>query len=83
MELEPSGKKTKSNHQVTEVIKKLKNKSPGNDEIAIELYKYGGKELHAKITMLIENIYTEERIVENLVEAVIMPSAQKGFKTKM
>jgi hypothetical protein len=56
-------------------IEKLKsNKSPGIDQIPVELIKEGGRTIHGEIHKLIISIYNKEELPEEWKESIIVPT---------
>lgn len=67
--------------EVEKVIEHLKNgKSAGEDEIAAELIKYAGNDMHREIYNLLSCIWETERMPEKWKEAVLIPIYKKGEK---
>jgi len=67
-----------TDEEISTVIKGLKNnKSPGEDRLGAELYKYGGEELINKIGKLIRKIWKTEEIPKEWQLAIIYPICKK------
>jgi len=63
-------------------IEKLKShKSPGIDQIPVELIKAGGKTFRCEINKLIISIWNKEELPEEWKESIIVPIYKKGDKT--
>jgi hypothetical protein len=63
-------------------IGKLKShKSPGIDQIPVELIKAGGRIIRSEIHKLIISIWNKEELPEEWKESVIVPIYKKGDKT--
>lgn len=45
-----------------EVVKNLENKTPGNDKLVVELFKYGGGVLMRKLYILLRSIWLTEKM---------------------
>jgi hypothetical protein len=56
-------------------------KSPGNDQIPVELIKAGGKTLYSEIHTLICSIWNEEELPQQWKESIIVLIYKKGDKT--
>jgi hypothetical protein len=64
------------------VIKKRKrNKSPGIDQIPVELIKSGGRIFRSEIHKLNNSIRNKEELPEDWKELIIVRSFRKGDKT--
>lgn len=60
-------------------IQNLKNnKSPGEDNLQAELFKYGGEEIQNKLYELISKIWEEERMPDEWKRGMICPLFKKG-----
>jgi len=57
------------------------HKSPGIDQIPVELIKAGGRTIHYKIHILIISIWNKEELPEEWKESIIVPIYKKGNKT--
>jgi hypothetical protein len=65
--------------ELEKVLKLTKNgKSPGQDNINSELYKYAPEELKLRLLQFFDNIYRENRIPNEWRIAVITPMFKKG-----
>jgi len=63
-------------------IGKLKNhKSPGIDQIPVELIKAGGRTICCAIHTLIISIWNKEELAEGWKESIIVPIYKKGDTT--
>ena len=68
--------------EVELAIEKLKNhKSPGIDQIPVELIKAGGRTLRCAIHKLIISIWNREELPEEWKGSIIVPIHKKGNKT--
>jgi hypothetical protein len=55
-------------------IEKLKsNKSPGTDQISVELIKAGGRTIYGEIHKLIISIWNKEELPEEWKRSIIVP----------
>jgi hypothetical protein len=69
--------------EVETAIAKLKRyKSPGSDQISVELIQAGGKILRSKIHKLINSIWNKEILPDQWKESIIVPVHKKGDKTE-
>ena len=67
--------------EVELAIDKLKNhKSPGIDEIPVELIKAGGGTICLEIHKLITSIWKKEKVPEEWKESIVVPNHKKGGK---
>jgi hypothetical protein len=63
-------------------IAKLKRfKSPGSDQITVELIQAGDEILRSKIHKLINSIWNKEELPEQWKGSLIVPVHKKGSKT--
>ena len=63
-------------------IEKLKrHKSPGNDQILVELIKTWGRTIHSDIHKLINSVWNMEEVPEEWKELFIVHICKKGDKT--
>jgi hypothetical protein len=63
-------------------IGKLKTcKSPGADQIPVELIQAGGETLHSEIPKLIKLIWNKEELPHQWKESIVVPIHKKGDKT--
>jgi hypothetical protein len=63
------------------VLKKAKNrKSPGKDDLNLELFKYGGEPLKNKLLQLLSNIWHNHQIPRNWETGIIINIYKKGPK---
>lgn len=70
-----------STEDIKEIIKKLKNnKSPGEDNIPVELFKYGGQNLINQFQKLLQRIWEREEMPREWTGAIICPIHKKGDK---
>jgi hypothetical protein len=61
---------------------KLKrHKSPGIDQIPVELIKAGGRAIHSEIHKPINSIWNKQALPEQWKESIIVPIYKKGDKT--
>jgi hypothetical protein len=68
--------------KVETAIGKLKSyKSPGTDQIPVELIKAGGETLYSEIYRLICCIWNKEELPQQWKESIIVPIYKKGDKT--
>ena len=68
--------------EVELAIDKLKShKSPGIDQIPVELIKAGGRTICLEIHKLITSIWKKEKLPEEWKESIIIPIHKKGDKT--
>jgi len=68
--------------EVELAIEKLKNhKSPGTDQIPVELIKAGGRTICGEIHKLIISIWNKEELPDEWKELNIVPIYKKGDKT--
>ena len=68
--------------EVELAIDKLKgHKSPGIDQIPVELIKVVGRTLCLEIHKLITSIWEKEKLPEEWKESIIVPIHKKGDKT--
>jgi len=68
--------------EVELAIEKLKShKSPGIDQIPVELIKAAGKTICCEIHKLIISIWNKEELPEEWKELIIVPIYKKGDKT--
>lgn len=68
--------------QVDYIIKNLKmNRSPGGDEVTLEMFMYGGAGLYQKMQQFIVTIWDTEAMPREWSEATICPIRKKGNKT--
>jgi hypothetical protein len=64
------------------LLKKLKSyKSPGVDQIPVELIQSGGNTLRPEMHKLINCIWNKEELLEQWKESIIVPIYKKGDKT--
>ena len=64
-------------------LRKLKNrKSPGLDDIANELLKYGGENLNQQLTTSIRNIVSQHRIPDEWRASITILLFKKGDKQR-
>ena len=65
--------------ELEKVLKLTKNgKTPGQDNINSELYKYAPEEFKLRLLQFLNNIYRENRIPNEWRNAVIIPIFKKG-----
>lgn len=65
--------------EIDEIISNLKNKkSPGNDEITAEMFKYTNKRL--KQNYATNNCKNLEKMLKDWLEATLYPIYEKGIK---
>jgi hypothetical protein len=65
-------------------VEKLKShKSPGIDQIPVELIKAGGRTIRCEIHKLIISIWNKEKLPEGRKESVILCFYKKGDKTDL
>ena len=63
-------------------IEKLKShKSPGIDQIPVELIQVGGRTIFCEIHELIISIWNKEELPEEWKESITVPIYKKGDKT--
>jgi hypothetical protein len=63
-------------------VGKLKRyKSPGIDQIPVELIQAGGETLHSEIHKLIKLIWNKEELPHQWKESIVVPIHKKGDKT--
>ena len=55
------------------IAKTKMNKSPGNDGIPAEIYKFGGEELTRRLHQLIEKCWLERRVPQDFKDVLILP----------
>jgi hypothetical protein len=68
--------------EVELAIEKLKShRSPGIDQIPVEMIKAGGRTFHCAIHKLIISIWNKEELPEEWKELIIVPTHKKGDKT--
>jgi len=68
--------------EVELAIEKLKShRSPGIDQIPVELIEAGGRTLCCEIHKLIISIWYKEELPEEWKESIIVPVYKKGNKT--
>lgn len=68
--------------QITKIINEQKNnKSPGENGIAAEIYKYGGDEIQRQIAEIVMEVWEQEQMPRRWKESVIYPVFKKGDKT--
>jgi hypothetical protein len=71
-----------SDSEVEMAIEKLKrHKSPGIDQIPVELIKAGGRIIRSEIHKLINSIWNKEELPEQWQELIIVPIYKQGDKT--
>jgi hypothetical protein len=58
-----------------------KYKSPGSDEIRVELIQAGGEMLLSAIHKLVNSIWNKEELPDQWKESIIVPVHKKGDKT--
>ena len=63
--------------------KQKNHKSPGIEQITIELTKTGGKTIYCEIHKLIISIWNKEELREEWKESIIVPSYKKGDKKRL
>jgi hypothetical protein len=64
------------------VMEKIKDgKSPGEDGINSELYKYAGNKFHNRLLNFFNNIYISKEIPTEWKRSVVIPIHKKGDKT--
>jgi hypothetical protein len=64
-----------------ETIKNLKNvKSPGEDNVSSELYKYASVNFKLRLLNFLNNIYANGTITRELNNATVVPIFKKGDK---
>ena len=67
--------------EIQEIITNLRNnKSPGNDGLTAEMFKYGGPGLLIQLQRLIEEIWLREEMPPEWTEPTICPIFKKGEK---
>ena len=67
--------------EIEEIITSLKNnKSPGNDQLTAELFKYGGRKLVEWMQVILEKVWKQERLPKDWNEAILVPIYKKGNK---
>lgn len=65
--------------EFTDVIKKMKNnKTPGEDEINIELIKYADEKVAARVFELVREVWRKKEIPREWTTAIISPIPKKG-----
>ena len=65
--------------EIEKVLKLTRNgKTPGQDNINSELYKYAPEEFKLRLLQFLNNIYRENRIPDELRNAVTTPIFKKG-----
>lgn len=70
-----------SHEEVAQASKAMKNnKSPGNDEIPAEMWKYGGESLYERMYQLVKTIWNKEEIPSKWKESIVIPLHKKGDK---
>jgi hypothetical protein len=68
--------------EVEIAIGRLKSyKSPGTDQIPVELIKAQGEALYSEINKLICSIWSKEELPQQWKESIIVPIYKKGDKT--
>ena len=71
--------KTPDIEEIGKIIKELKNnKSPGENGLAAEVYKYGGEQLQTQIYTLVKEVWDLEQMPGRWRESVICPIHKKG-----
>jgi len=68
--------------EVQIAIEKLrKHKSPGTEQIPMELIKAGSRTIHFHTHKLTNSVWNEEELPEAWKELIILPIYKKGDKT--
>ena len=68
--------------EVERAIGKLKgHKSPGTDQIPVELIKAGGRKIRPEIYKFINSIWKKEELPEQWKESITVPIYKKGDRT--
>jgi hypothetical protein len=57
------------------------HKSPGTDQIPVELIKAGGRTIHSAVHKRIISIWNKQELPEEWKESTIVPIYKKGDKT--
>jgi hypothetical protein len=63
------------------IAKYKKYKSPGSDQIPVELIQSGGEILLSENHKLINSVWNKEELPDQWKESIIVPSHKKGDKT--
>jgi hypothetical protein len=57
-------------------------KSPGSDQIPVELIHAGGEKLRSKInTLIINSVWNMEELLEQWKKVIVVQVQKKGYKT--
>lgn len=69
--------------EIEEIIKQQRNgKAPGEDQMPVEFFKYGGKEMITLLHKIIIDIWDQEEIPKDWKKGLICPIFKNGDKMK-
>lgn len=69
-------------NEIIEILKNFKNnKSPGENGISAEIYKYGGEHVQRELLAIVQDVWRTERMPERWKQTLLHPIHKKGDKT--